>query len=99
MMDQELEPNNNPIPILSLIRSKFSIMTSTQKIISDFIINNPAEAVKMSISELTIESGLKSESSVVWRLYSTKVPTRSPYSIYPWLLPWTSYTGNNIENM
>jgi hypothetical protein len=98
-MDPELELNHNPLPVLCLIPSKFSIMTPTQKNFSDFIINNPVKAVKIFFSELTIEPGLKSDSSVVWGLYSTKFPTRSPYSIYPWLLACTSYTGNNIENM
>jgi DNA-binding MurR/RpiR family transcriptional regulator len=57
--------NNNFLPVLSLIRSKLGIMTPTQKRIAEFIIKNPAQAVRMSISELASEAGLKSESNVV----------------------------------
>ena len=69
-MDQELKTDNNPIPILSLIRSKIPIMTPVQKKIADFIINKPSNAIKMSMSQLTQEAGLRSESSVV-RFYRT----------------------------
>jgi RpiR family transcriptional regulator, carbohydrate utilization regulator len=70
-----MNETNNPVekinlPILSLIRSKLGVMTPTQRKIAEFILNKPAEAVKMSISELTSQAGLKSESSVV-RFYRT----------------------------
>ena len=69
-MEQELIIENNPIPVLTLIRSKIPIMTPTQKKIANYIINKPADAIKKSISQLTQEAGLKSESSVV-RFYRT----------------------------
>lgn len=61
---------NHALPILSLIRSKLGEMTPTQKRIAEFILQNPSEAVKMSISELAAQAGSKSESSVV-RFYRT----------------------------
>ncbi len=58
------------LPVLSLIRSKLGIMTKTQKRIAELILNRPTDVVKMSISQLTEETGLKSESSIV-RFYRT----------------------------
>jgi RpiR family carbohydrate utilization transcriptional regulator len=69
-MDLESKIENNPIPVLTLIRSKIPIMTPTQKRIAEYIINNPSDAIKKSISQLIQEAGLKSESSVV-RFYRT----------------------------
>jgi RpiR family carbohydrate utilization transcriptional regulator len=61
---------NQALSILSLIQSKLGKMTPTQKKIAEFILQNPSEAVKMSISELAAQTGSKSESSVV-RFYRT----------------------------
>jgi RpiR family transcriptional regulator, carbohydrate utilization regulator len=69
-MDHELKTENNPIPVLTLIRNKIPIMTPTQKKIADYIISKPSDAIKKSISQLTQEAGLRSESSVV-RFYRT----------------------------
>lgn len=70
MINSEITSEQTNLPVLSLIRSKFGIMTPTQKKIADFILGNPKRAVKMSISELAAEAGLRSESSIV-RFYRT----------------------------
>jgi DNA-binding MurR/RpiR family transcriptional regulator len=70
MIELQNDTNQKSLPILSLIRSKLGIVTPTQRRIAEFIIKNPAKAVKMSISELALEAGLKSESNVV-RFYRT----------------------------
>lgn len=70
MNEQSNENEKKALPVLTLIRSKLSVMTPTQKRIAEFILNNPSEAVKMSISELAMQTGSKSESSVV-RFYRT----------------------------
>jgi RpiR family transcriptional regulator, carbohydrate utilization regulator len=64
------EPSHEPLPVLSLIRSKLSVLTPTQKRIAAYILSNPTLVVKMSISQLTQVTGLKSESSMV-RFYRT----------------------------
>jgi RpiR family transcriptional regulator, carbohydrate utilization regulator len=69
-MNDQLESNHNNLPVLSLIRSKLSVMTPTQKRIAEYILSKPSEVIKMSISQLTAETGLKSESSMV-RFYRT----------------------------
>jgi RpiR family carbohydrate utilization transcriptional regulator len=47
-----------------------TVMTPTQKRIAAYILNNSVEVIKMSISQLTQVTGLKSESSMV-RFYRT----------------------------
>jgi DNA-binding MurR/RpiR family transcriptional regulator len=70
-MNDQIEMNDQTaLPVLSLIRSKLAVMTPSQRKIAEFILNNPAEAVKMSISELAAQAGSKSESSIV-RFYRT----------------------------
>jgi RpiR family carbohydrate utilization transcriptional regulator len=58
------------LPILSSIRSKLGVMTIIQRKFTEFILNNPAESERMSIGELSVQTGLKTESSVV-RFYRT----------------------------
>jgi RpiR family carbohydrate utilization transcriptional regulator len=58
------------LPVLALIRRKTKDMTPTQKRLAEFILGKPTEVIKMSISKLTMATGLKSESSVV-RFYRT----------------------------
>jgi DNA-binding MurR/RpiR family transcriptional regulator len=70
-MAASIEPTiENPLPVLSLIRSKRKDLTPTQRRLADFIAEKPTEVIKMSISQLAMETGLKSESSVV-RFYRT----------------------------
>ena len=69
-MNDHVDPSHERLPVLSLIRSKLSVMTPTQKRIAAYILNKPAEVVKMSISQLTQVTGLKSKSSMV-RFYRT----------------------------
>jgi len=57
-------------PVLSLVRSKVSEMTPTQQRIATLVLSRPKDVIKMSISELTTATGLKSESSIV-RFYRT----------------------------
>ena len=70
MIETTVPVEKSALPILSLIRSKLGVMTPTEKKIAEFILSKPAEAVKMSISELASQTGTKSESSVV-RFYRT----------------------------
>jgi len=66
-----IEANNEGLfPVLSLIRSKREDLSSSQKRIADFILEKPMEVIKMSISQLAMETGLKSESTIV-RFYRT----------------------------
>jgi RpiR family transcriptional regulator, carbohydrate utilization regulator len=53
------------LPVLTMIRRKRGEMTPTLQRIADLIVKRPAEAIKMSISQLAMETGTKSESSVV----------------------------------
>jgi len=64
-MTQDQSDNKVSIPTLSLIRNKIPTLTRLQKNIAEYIISNPTKVIKMSISQLTQEAGLKSESSVV----------------------------------
>jgi RpiR family carbohydrate utilization transcriptional regulator len=50
---------------LSLIRSKKKELSASQTRLADLILKKPTEVIKMSISQLAAEAGLKSESSVV----------------------------------
>lgn len=54
-----------PISILASIRKNVKNMTPIQKQIAHFILKHPAKVIKMSISELAMQAGTKSESSVV----------------------------------
>jgi DNA-binding MurR/RpiR family transcriptional regulator len=53
------------ILIISSIRRALKKMPPTQKKIANYIIKNPQKVIKISISQLAMESGAKSESSVV----------------------------------
>jgi DNA-binding MurR/RpiR family transcriptional regulator len=57
--------NDNPLPVLTLIRNKKKDLSPSQKRLADYILGKHAEVIKMSISQLATEAGLKSESSVV----------------------------------
>jgi DNA-binding MurR/RpiR family transcriptional regulator len=70
MTEQTTELNLHALPVISLIRSKLGSMTKSQKVLADYILANPVDVTKMSISQLAAETGLKSESSVV-RFYRT----------------------------
>ena len=69
-MSEQTNGENLALPVMSLIRSKMGSMTKSQKRIAEFILANPVEVTRMSISQLTMDTGLKSESSVV-RFYRT----------------------------
>jgi RpiR family carbohydrate utilization transcriptional regulator len=58
------------IPIMHTIRRKQKDMTPIQLNIAYYVLSQPAKVVKMSISNLAMETGAKSESSVV-RFYRT----------------------------
>jgi len=51
--------------VLPTIRKTLKEMTPSQKQIAQFVLENPAKAIKMSISQLAMETGTKSESSIV----------------------------------
>jgi RpiR family transcriptional regulator, carbohydrate utilization regulator len=70
MTEQTIENNHDALPVISLIRYKMGSMTKSQKRLAEFILSRPVDAIKMSISQLATETGLKSESSVV-RFYRT----------------------------
>lgn len=57
--------NNSSISIISSIRRALKKMPPTQKKIADYILKNPQKVIMISISQLAMESGAKSESSVV----------------------------------
>ena len=57
--------NDGAIPIISSIRRALKQMPPTQKKIANYIIKNPQKVIKISISQLAMESGAKSESTVV----------------------------------
>jgi len=74
-MGSEMTPSldtadGNPLPVLSLIRSKRKDLTPSQKRMADFILQKPKDVINMSITQLAMETGSKSESSVV-RFYRT----------------------------
>ncbi len=52
-------------PVFNLIRSKIEEMSATQKKMAHYILENANEVINMSISELSQNVGVKSESSVV----------------------------------
>lgn len=52
-------------PVLQTIRSKFHQMTHTQQQIARFVLDQPMQVLRMSISELTQATAVKSESAVV----------------------------------
>jgi RpiR family transcriptional regulator, carbohydrate utilization regulator len=57
--------NAGSIAIISSIRRTINKMPPTQKKIAKYIIKNPRKVIMISISQLAMESGAKSESSVV----------------------------------
>lgn len=61
--------NLHPAPVhasvLPTIRRTLKEMTPSQKQIARFVLENPTKAIKMSISRLALETGIKSESSIV----------------------------------
>lgn len=52
-------------PALISIRKALKDMTPAQQQIAHYILGHPAEVIKMSISQLAMETGTKSESSIV----------------------------------
>jgi DNA-binding MurR/RpiR family transcriptional regulator len=56
---------DNTVHVISAIRRALKKMPPTQKKIANYIIKNPQRVIKVSISQLAMESGAKSESSVV----------------------------------
>jgi DNA-binding MurR/RpiR family transcriptional regulator len=56
--------------ILHAIRRQKGNLPPIQRRIAEFVLNRPAEVVRMSISQLAMESGARSESSIV-RFYRT----------------------------
>jgi len=62
--------DQDQMPVLRTIRSKFNQMTQTQQQIARYILDQPARILKMSISELTKATDAKSESAIV-RFYKT----------------------------
>jgi DNA-binding MurR/RpiR family transcriptional regulator len=65
MKSSKKAEDKNPLPVLSLIRSKMKDFAPSHKRIGASILANPAGVVKMSISQLASESSVKSESTVV----------------------------------
>jgi DNA-binding MurR/RpiR family transcriptional regulator len=53
------------IPVLRTIRGKFSQMTQLQQQIARYILDQPARVIKMSITQLTRATDVKSESAIV----------------------------------
>jgi DNA-binding MurR/RpiR family transcriptional regulator len=70
MTEEPIDNGRNPIPVITLIRSKTGVMTKSQKRLADYVLSHPVDVTRMSISQLAAETGLKSESSVV-RFYRT----------------------------
>jgi len=60
-----LSPPQDQNLVLQTIRSKFQQMTQTQQQIARYILDQPARVLKMSISELTRATEVKSESAIV----------------------------------
>ena len=56
---------HDQLPVIGTIRRKFHDMTSNQQQIARYILDQPARVLKMSISELTRETEMKSESMLV----------------------------------
>lgn len=52
-------------PVLRTIRGKFSQMTQIQQQIARYILDQPARVIKMSITQLTRATDVKSESAIV----------------------------------
>lgn len=53
------------VPVISTIQRKFKRMTPIQRKIAKFILSQPSRIVKMSIIQLAMETGARSESSIV----------------------------------
>lgn len=53
------------LPVLSLVRSKTNEMTPQQKRIAEFVLARPGDVIRMSLSQVAAETGVKSESSIV----------------------------------
>jgi len=51
--------------VLTLIRRKYKCMPKLQKKIADFVLSNPSDVIKMSITKLAQKTGAKSEASIV----------------------------------
>ncbi len=56
---------NERVPVLRQISDRLSQMSETQRNIGEFILSNPEQAFKISITQLAHRSGAKSESTVV----------------------------------
>ncbi len=57
--------HDDQLPVIGTIRRKFHDMTSNQQHIARYILDQPARVLKMSISELTRQTDMKSESMLV----------------------------------
>ena len=53
------------VSVLASIREKLDGLTKTQRKIGEFVLKQPEQAFKMSITELTHKTGTKSESTIV----------------------------------
>ena len=56
--------------VLPIIRMKLDEMTSMQQAIARFVLGQPGDVIKMSITQFAEAAGVKSESSIV-RFYRT----------------------------
>jgi RpiR family carbohydrate utilization transcriptional regulator len=53
------------VPVLSLIRRKSQRMSPALQNIAEFVVTQPEKVVKMSITQLAVQTGVRSESSIV----------------------------------
>ncbi|MFO7570121.1 MAG: MurR/RpiR family transcriptional regulator, partial [Smithellaceae bacterium] len=64
-METLARTHHEQLPVIGTIRRKFHDLTSNQQHIARYILDQPARVLKMSISELTRETDMKSESMLV----------------------------------
>jgi RpiR family carbohydrate utilization transcriptional regulator len=62
---KKISPIADSIQIMTSIRRSLKKMTRTQQQIAKFVLKQPQKVLKISISQLAMESGAKSEASVV----------------------------------
>jgi DNA-binding MurR/RpiR family transcriptional regulator len=65
MSEKEENFSSTTPQVLPTIRAKLSEMTPVQQKIARFILKNPDQAFKLSMSELSAKNGIKSESTLV----------------------------------
>ncbi len=53
------------VPVLNLMRRESSRMTPLQRKIAEYVVGRPEKVIKMSITQLAAETGVRSESSIV----------------------------------